>query len=149
MNIVKEYGNLPLVECYVGQLNQVLMNILSNAIDVLESYNQQQTHKSLQQTDRPQPVLGVIRICTETRSNDWVRIRIIDNGPGMSEDVRSKLFDPFFTTKPVGAGTGMGLSISYQIVTNKHSGYLRCESAPGQGAAFIVEIPVHQKTQPS
>ena len=148
IEVVKEYGNLPLVECYVGQLNQVLMNILSNAIDSLEGYNhQQQTHKLLQQSEQPQPVFGVVRICTETLNNNWVRIRIIDNGPGMSEDVRSKLFDPFFTTKPVGAGTGMGLSISYQIVVSKHSGYLRCESAPGQGAEFIVEIPVQQQTK--
>ncbi|MBD2036730.1 AAA family ATPase [Leptolyngbya sp. FACHB-321] len=147
IEVVKEYGNLPLVECYVGQLNQVIMNILSNAIDALEIYNQQQTHKLLQKSEQPQPVFGIVRICTETLSNDWVRIRIIDNGPGMSEEVRSKLFDPFFTTKPIGAGTGMGLSISYQIVANKHRGHLQCESAPGQGAEFIVEIPVQQKTK--
>ncbi|HEY9656015.1 MAG TPA: ATP-binding protein, partial [Crinalium sp.] len=147
IEVVKEYGNLPLVECYVGQLNQVLMNILSNAIDAIEGYNHQQTHKLLQKSEQSQPVFGIVRICTETLSNNWVRIRIIDNGPGMSEDVHSKLFDPFFTTKPIGTGTGMGLSISYQIVVNKHSGYLRCESAPGQGAEFIVEIPVQQKTK--
>ncbi|MEP0873222.1 trifunctional serine/threonine-protein kinase/ATP-binding protein/sensor histidine kinase [Trichocoleus desertorum AS-A10] len=146
IEVVKEYGDLPFVECYVGQLNQVFMNIFSNAIDALEGCDQrQQACELLQRSDRSESVLGIIRICTETLSNDWVRIRVIDNGIGMSEDVRSKLFDPFFTTKPVGAGTGMGLSISYQIVANKHNGHFRCESAPGQGAAFIVEIPVRQK----
>jgi predicted ATPase/signal transduction histidine kinase/tRNA A-37 threonylcarbamoyl transferase component Bud32 len=150
IEIVKEYGDLPLVECYAGQLNQALMNILSNAIDALEECDRHpQTCKSLQNSEQAHSRSGVVRICTETLPNNWVSIRIVDNGPGMGEEVRSKVFDPFFTTKPVGAGIGMGLSISYQIVANKHSGHLRCKSEPGNGAEFIVEIPVQQKTEVS
>jgi predicted ATPase/signal transduction histidine kinase/tRNA A-37 threonylcarbamoyl transferase component Bud32 len=135
---IKEYGELPLVECYAGQLNQVFMNILSNGIDALEEGNSEGTH-SLPATE---DLIPTIRIYTEVVNKDWVRIRIIDNGPGMTEEVRSKLFDPFFTTKPVGKGTGLGLSISYQIVVEKHGGQLRCISAPGHGSEFIIEIPV-------
>jgi signal transduction histidine kinase len=130
--VLREYSDLPLVECYAGQLNQVFMNILSNAIDVLEEQYQNQAAQ-------PQP--GTIHISTTVQANSWVVVRIADNGPGMSETVQRRLFDPFFTTKPVGRGVGLGLSISYQIVVEKHGGHLKCHSIPGQGTEFVIEIP--------
>ncbi|WP_242054590.1 PAS domain S-box protein [Nostoc sp. FACHB-190] len=127
--VIKEYGNLPLVECYAGQLNQVFMNILLNAIDALEENVQQLT--------------PTIYIRTAMPNSTQVKISIIDNGVGMSDEVRQKIFDPFFTSKPIGKGTGMGLSISYQIISNRHQGSLECISSPGKGAEFIMTIPVH------
>jgi two-component system, NtrC family, sensor kinase len=132
IHIVKEYGELPLVECYAGQVNQVFMNILSNAIDALEDPRSQ-----AQSTIPP-----TIRINTTALGADRVVIRFIDNGPGIPEASRQRLFDPFFTTKPVGKGTGLGLSISYQIIVEKHGGTLECESTLGLGTEFRVEIPV-------
>lgn len=132
IEVVKEYGNLPLVECYAGQLNQAFMNILSNAIDALD--------ETIQQGARSQ-----IRIRTELWENgQGIRIRIADNGPGIPDTVRQRLFEPFFTTKPIGKGTGLGLSISYQVVVDRHRGNLQCFSAPGQGAEFVIEIPLRQ-----
>jgi signal transduction histidine kinase len=136
--IVKEYGSLPLVECYAGQLNQVFMNILSNAIDALHQQNSDSSKEAIE-NHRP-----TITIRTQVLESDQVRISIKDNGPGMAESVKGKIFDPFFTTKEVGKGTGLGLSISYQIVTEKHDGQLQCISAPGQGAEFLFEIPIRQ-----
>ncbi|MGP1383150.1 MAG: MASE1 domain-containing protein [Thainema sp.] len=142
LEVVKSYSKLPRVECYPGQLNQVFMNILSNAIDALDSCDRMSDANATP----TQP--GTISISTEMSNPDWVTIRIADNGPGMAEDVRSKLFDPFFTTKPIGKGTGLGLSISYQIVTEKHHGKLLCHSTLGQGTEFVLEIPVHQAFKP-
>jgi PAS domain S-box-containing protein len=122
--VIKEYNNLPLVECYAGQLNQVFMNILTNAIDALDELN----HKRSLEEIKNHP--SSIRIRTELLNSDQVMILIADNGPGMTESVRSRLFDPFFTTKPVGQGTGLGMSISYSIVVEKHGGQLQCFSAP-------------------
>ncbi len=130
ITVLREYGDLPLVECYAGQLNQVFMNVLSNAIDVLED-----------SANQPSEQPGVIHICTTVQADHWVVVRIADNGPGMSETVQRRLFDPFFTTKPVGRGVGLGLSISYQIVVEKHGGRLKCHSIPGQGTEFVIEIP--------
>jgi two-component system, NtrC family, sensor kinase len=147
--IVKNYGEMPLIECYAGQLNQVFMNILGNGIDALEESMQdrQWLHKNLQQhptmDDEPEAFLELC-ISTDLINRERVRIKIKDNGMGMSEKVRKNLFNPFFTTKPVGKGTGMGLSISYQIITEKHGGTLQCFSAIGQGAEFVIEIPVRQ-----
>ncbi|MBD2680616.1 PAS domain S-box protein [Nostoc paludosum FACHB-159] len=135
VEIIKNYGNLPLVECYAGQLNQVFMNILVNALDALE-YSLIQgkiTH------NKPQ-----IRISTQQLDAKQIVIRIIDNGCGIPEQIRQRLFDPFFTTKPVGKGTGLGLSISYQIITERHGGSLQCISSPNQGAEFIIQIPIAQ-----
>ncbi len=132
ISIVKEYGDLPLIDCYAGQLNQVFMNILTNAIDALE-----ELRVSRQITDKPQ-----ILIRTEVLESKFVVIRIIDNGLGMTEDVRKRLFDPFFTTKAVGKGTGLGLSISYQIIVEKHGGILNCLSEPGKGTEFWIQIPI-------
>ncbi|MGL5063703.1 MAG: PAS domain S-box protein [Microcoleus sp.] len=136
IQVIKEYGQLPLIECYAGQLNQVFMNILSNALDALE---ERDGRRSLEEI-REHP--SHIRICTEIPHRDRVIIRISDNGPGVSEAVRNRLFDPFFTTKPVGKGTGMGLSISYQIITERHGGKLYCNSALGAGTEFTIEIPL-------
>ncbi|MEH2191832.1 MAG: AAA family ATPase [Nostoc sp.] len=133
IEIVKDYGELPLVECYAGQLNQVFMNLLSNAIDALEETNTQ--HQLLTPT---------ITISTALVESKQVVIKIADNGLGIPAHVKQRLFDPFFTTKPVGKGTGMGLSISYQIVAEKHKGTLQCVSELGQGATFIIMIPICQ-----
>ncbi|MCC5635850.1 PAS domain S-box protein [Nostoc sp. CHAB 5844] len=135
IQVIKDYGNLPLIECYAGQLNQVFMNILTNAIDALEDSSIEGKFTN----NQPQ-----IRICTQQITANQLVIRIIDNGPGIPEQVRQRLFDPFFTTKAVGKGTGLGLSISYQIITERHGGSLKCISSPNQGAEFIIEIPVEQ-----
>ncbi|HEY9701493.1 MAG TPA: ATP-binding protein, partial [Allocoleopsis sp.] len=134
IKVIKEYGNLPLVECMGGQLNQVFMNLISNSIDALEGYGNNGVKIS-----NPQ-----IKIKTELLGDNQVCIRIGDNGPGMNEEVRQKLFETFFTTKPVGKGTGLGLSISYQIIVEKHHGLMNCISTPGSGAEFIIVIPVKQ-----
>lgn len=139
--IIREYGQLPPINCYAGQLNQVFMNILANAIDALEDYNATRTLEAIKANP------SSIRIRTEMTPNHCLIIRIQDNGPGISPEVRSKLFDPFFTTKPTGKGTGLGLAISYQIVVEKHGGKLSCISEPGQGAEFRIEIPVRQSSK--
>ncbi|NJR24596.1 MAG: PAS domain S-box protein [Richelia sp. CSU_2_1] len=139
IEIVKEYGNLPKVECYAGQLNQVFMNILANAIDALEEYNSKRYSREIYAKPNK------ITIVTSLVNSETVKIQIADNGKGIDRAVINKLFDPFFTTKPVGKGTGLGLSIGYQIVVEKHNGKLQCFSAPGQGAEFVIEIPIHQK----
>jgi signal transduction histidine kinase len=134
IQVAKNYGELPLVECYPGQLNQVFMNLLSNAIDALEdSY-----HSKVECALAPR-----IQITTQTIGN-LVRIEFTDNGSGIAAETQARLFDPFFTTKPVGKGTGLGLSISYDIVTTKHQGQLHCASRPGQGSTFTIDIPLQQ-----
>jgi signal transduction histidine kinase len=149
IQVIKEYSNLPLVDCYPGQLNQVFMNLLANAIDALEEGQEgqggQRSISALAPLFFPdhQSQIPTIRIRTEIK-DDVVLVCIADNGTGMTEDVRQKLFDPFFTTKPVGKGTGMGLSISYKIIVEKHQGKIKCISALGQGTEFIVAIPQQQ-----
>ena len=138
IQIIQEYGVLPKIECYACQLNQVFMNLLSNAIDALNDYGKQRSYQRI----KNEP--STIRIRTSMLNHDWVRISIKDNGPGITSDVRKRLFSPFFTTKPVGEGTGLGLSISYQIVVDKHGGDLKCLSQPEKGAEFVIEIPVRQ-----
>jgi len=139
IEIIKEYGQIPLIECYPGQLNQVIMNLLANAIDAIDEFGQKQ------KAARIAIKQGTIAIRTEIINTDWVAIAIKDSGSGMTEEVKSKIFNPFFTTKPIGKGTGMGLAISYSIVTEKHGGNLKCISAPGEGTEFIIELPVKQK----
>lgn len=131
VEVVKRYGDLPPITCYPGQLNQVFMNLLANAIDVLEV--------------PPFAQAPTITIFTQQLNSEWVQIRIADNGPGIAAKIRHKLFDPFFTTKDVGKGTGLGLSISYQIITERHNGSLKCRSEMGQGTAFVIEIPIKQR----
>ena len=142
--VLKEYGELPPVECYAGQLNQVLMNIIANGIDAIE--------ERLSQPENGAGLLAPeIRIRTEAIPGQTpedlgrVAIRIADNGMGIKKDTIDKIFNPFFSTKPVGAGTGLGLSISYQVIADKHGGKLECVSEPGQGTEFLIEIPIKQR----
>ncbi|MEP6516080.1 sensor histidine kinase [Microcoleus vaginatus] len=136
IKIIKNYGYLPKVECYAGQLNQVFMNIINNAVDALREREQ---NSSLDEIEA-NPMEMVIT--TSIISENWARISIKDNGLGMNEAVKAKIFDPFFTTKQVGYGTGLGLSISYQIVVDKHGGRLECISAIGEGTELAIEIPI-------
>ncbi|MBH8573312.1 AAA family ATPase [Nostocaceae cyanobacterium CENA369] len=138
IEIIKEYGNLPLVKCYLGQLNQVFMNILANAIDALEEVNAGRSYEeNLANTH------SAIRIKTEiNEDNQNAVIKIKDNGFGMTEEVKSCIFNHLFTTKDVGKGTGLGLSISRQIIVENHAGSLMCESVVGQGTEFIISIPI-------
>ncbi|MEG4345931.1 PAS domain S-box protein [Microcoleus sp. A003_D6] len=159
--LLKEFGTLPRVQCYAGQLNQVFMNIIGNAIDALEEAMETGNWAEGELAPIPYCPSPTLRICTDVKyeqdalmqadspvSDDSIRhpshivIRIADNGPGIPIDVHERLFDPFFTTKEPGKGTGLGLSISYQIVVEKHGGQLKCDSAPGQGTEFAIEIPV-------
>ncbi|MEA5550028.1 ATP-binding protein [Anabaena cylindrica UHCC 0172] len=133
IEIVKNYAKLPLIECYPGQLNQVFMNILSNAIDALET-----GMDNGEITTIPQ-----IKIMTEVLDQESVVIRIADNGMGMKEEVLHRIYDPFFTTKEVGKGTGLGMAISHQIVVDRHRGILKCRSQPGKGTEFWIQIPVN------
>ncbi|MEG4024477.1 GAF domain-containing protein [Microcoleus sp. S13C4] len=169
VEIIKEYGNLPLVECYASSLNQVFMNLIGNALDALEmgkkdgvmnlpfkAASAEATHLSSQKLaiesgdinatteclipDFPSPC---IRIRTQLIDEKTVGISIADNGHGIPKELISHIFNPFFTTKPVGRGTGLGLSISYQIVVEKHQGVLKCVSVPGHGTEFWIEIPLN------
>jgi two-component system NtrC family sensor kinase len=116
-----DYGELPRVRCYPGQLNQVFLNLLMNACDVLDKG-------------------GTIRIRTRP-ARDGVRLEFHDDGPGIPADVKGRIFDPFFTTKPVGVGTGLGLSLSHGII-ERHGGRIQVESAIGQGTTFVIELPL-------
>jgi len=137
IEVVKNYGSLPEVNCYPGQLNQVFMNLLANAIDALEEFDKGKTMEEIKsQPDR-------ITITTEVddkKQNAIVRIK--DNGPGISEEVKQKIFDHLFTTKQAGKGTGLGLSISRQIVVEKHGGKITCSSEVGEGTEFAIALPL-------
>ncbi|HEY9708830.1 MAG TPA: ATP-binding protein, partial [Oculatellaceae cyanobacterium] len=162
--VIKDYGNLPPVECYAGQLNQVFMNLLSNAIDALEESRilKPQVENGNSHHRIPSPSITIRTSIKEISNEEKIYqslalptgssveythavIRIADNGSGMTEAVHQHLFDPFFTTKAVGKGTGLGLSISYHIVVKKHGGSIKCISAPGQGTEFVIEIPIRQR----
>ena len=141
IEVIKEYSNIPLVDCFAGQLNQVFMNILSNAIEAFES------------PDAKTPLTPLITIRTEVinpkeeeiseqQKNSYVRIGITDNGLGIPEAIKRRIFDPFFTTKPVGVGTGLGLAISHNIIVEKHEGSLHCRSKLGVGTEFWIELPI-------
>ena len=137
IKVLKNYGELPLVKCYSGQLNQVFMNILSNSIDALDDYSSKFSYQ--EKTKNPNSIL----ITTEFESNnEKVSISLRDNGPGIPSDVLQRIFEQFFTTKNVGKGTGLGLSISKQIVEDKHHGKLICNSVLGEGTEFLIELPV-------
>jgi signal transduction histidine kinase len=166
IEVLKNYDKLPLVECYPGQLNQCLLNILTNAIDAVEalesnhSFNTYRVkrssldHTSFEPTsfepnwnrDR-QPTTKQIRISTRVVDYRWIEITIADNGVGVPKGIQGKIFNPFFSTKPIGQGTGMGLSISYQIITEQHGGRLECTSETGEGSTFRILIPIAQTMQ--
>ncbi|OCQ99336.1 serine/threonine protein kinase [Nostoc sp. MBR 210] len=135
IQVIQEFGDLPLIECFPGQLNQVFMNILANAIDMFDEMAQTQSFKELKAN--PQ----IITIRTEVVSNQ-VDIRIRDNGKGMTQEVQKKIFDHLFTTKAVGKGTGLGLAIARQIVVEKHGGRLEVQSQVGQGSEFCIYLPI-------
>ena len=139
IEVIKDYDNVPPVECYAGQLNQVFMNILVNAIDALEENNTKRTYQEIENNP------SQIKIRTSVVNSTWLQVAIADNGVGISKEFQQRIFDPFFTTKPIGKGTGMGMSISYQIVTEKHGGKLECFSTPGKGTEFIIQIPLQLK----
>ena len=134
--VIREYANLPPVECYAGELNQVFMNILNNAIDALEE--RESTMSMAEIEAHP----SYIKISTSLQSEQEVLIKFADNGLGIPETVQKRLFDPFFTTKAVGKGTGMGLSICYQIITQRHGGKIDCISTPNEGTQFMITIPI-------
>ncbi len=137
IKVLKEYGKLPEVKCYPGQLNQVFMNLIANAIDAFDESNQDLSWDEMMRHPNE------ITVHSEVNwHKDTVVIRIVDNGPGMSTQVQKNIFDSFFTTKPVGKGTGLGLSISHQIIVEKHGGWLTCTSSLGEGTEFVIEIPM-------
>ncbi|MEH1858634.1 MAG: ATP-binding protein [Nostoc sp.] len=146
IQIVKKYGDLPLVECYAGQLNQVFMNVLVNAIDAIEE--SLVIRHTLQESEASTSLVkneGQIRIQTELTDEKQVIIQIYDNGIGMSEEVKQRVFDYMFTTKPVGKGIGLGMAIAYQIVVDKHRGTIEVDSTPGCGTEFSIGIPLTSK----
>ena len=136
VKIVRHYDKLPLIECYAGQLNQVFMNVMANALDAMEDRDCDRTYEEMQKSP------SMLTLTTELLSaENRLLVTIEDNGPGISDETLSKMFDPFFTTKPVGKGTGLGMSISHQIVTEHHKGTLTCHSTVGEGTAFTIRIP--------
>lgn len=139
IKIIRNYGNLPMIECYAAQMNQVFMNILANAIDAIEEKIRNQKLRELDQTS------DCIEIQTILMDQKFVSIRFLDNGIGIDPATQKKLFDPFFTTKPIGMGTGIGLSISYRIITEQHQGTIECISSIGKGTELIIKIPIVQK----
>ncbi|MEH2192888.1 MAG: GAF domain-containing protein [Nostoc sp.] len=155
IQVIKDYGNIPTVECYAGQMNQVFMNIFSNAIDALQMGNgelgmgagdwgivNKNNEDKKDKKDKSSPMPTIHISTTISTDNSRLLIRISDNGPGMTLEVKKRIFDPFYTTKPVGKGTGLGLAISYQIIVEKHGGIMECISEPGKGTEFWIEIPV-------
>ncbi|MEH2413772.1 sensor histidine kinase [Nostoc sp.] len=140
IQIIKKYGDLPLVECYAGQLNQVFMNVLMNAIDALEEASQKLSLEDLKTNPNQ------IKLQTQIdESNHDAIVQIYDNGIGMSEDVKQRVFDHMFTTKPVGKGIGLGMAIAYQIVVDKHAGTIEVDSTLGYGTEFTIRIPLTSK----
>lgn len=139
IQLIKRYGDIPRVECYPGQLNQVFMNLLYNAIEAIE---RKKTRLNPQLNHGQPEAPDTICVTTELTQSNWVEIRIADSGSGISDEIKPYIFDPFFTTKSVGEGTGLGLSISYQIVTEKHKGRLEFNSLPEQGSEFVISIPI-------
>jgi signal transduction histidine kinase len=140
IQVIKDYGEVPFIDCYPGQLNQVFMHVLSNSIDALDE-------KTQANLGARQDHSYEIRIQTRMLNAERIEISITDTGMGMNEKTCAKLFDPFFTTKPIGKGTGLGLSISYQIVVERHQGSLCCQSVPGRGTKFTIGLPIYHETQ--
>ncbi|MBP0017250.1 MAG: response regulator [Cyanobacteria bacterium SBLK] len=135
VEIISHYDRLPVIECHAGHLNQAFANILTNAIDAIE--NKGESHADHR---------GRIEIYTRALNEDLIQIGIKDNGIGIAENIHPHIFDPFFTTKPVGSGKGLGLSISYRIITEGHGGRIYCRSVPGNETEFTIELPIREKT---
>jgi signal transduction histidine kinase len=144
IEVIKDYGILPNIICYAGHINQVFMNIINNAIDILREdiENTDSIHKNEHFSQKTPTIKITTRVSID---NSHIIIKIADNGSGMPEQVKKRIFDPFFTTKPVGKGTGLGLAISYQIVVEKHKGMMGCISEPGNGTEFWIEIPLKKE----
>ncbi|AFY40185.1 histidine kinase [[Leptolyngbya] sp. PCC 7376] len=140
IKITSDYGDLPNIECFAGQLNQAFLNILTNSIDAIEESVDKKTDENVSE-------LKEIVITTQVIGDESIGIIITDNGVGMSEEVQAHLFDPFFTTKPVGKGTGLGLAIAHQIITAQHQGLIHCTSTEGQGTTITISLPVSINTQ--
>lgn len=136
IEVIKKYGDLPRIECFPGPLNQVFMNIISNAIDAFD----EAASKAFKEGKKIKGTISISTVLNDT--NTHVIISIKDNGPGISTEIQERIFEQFFTTKPVGKGTGLGLSISQQIVEQKHQGKLNCFSVLGKGTEFVIEIPI-------
>jgi len=140
VEVIKEYGKIPLIKGFPGQLNQVFMNILANAIDAI---NEKMDVRQNNSHADSQTFIPRITICTEvTQDKKNVVIKISDNGIGMPEELRQKIFEQFFSTKPVGQGTGLGLSISRQIIVTKHQGTIEVYSTPEKGSEFVITLPL-------
>jgi signal transduction histidine kinase len=137
INVVKKYGDIPPVKCYLGQLSQVFMNAIANAIDALEESNRDRTYCQIKAN--PNTIVVSTKLSADRQR---VTIKIKDNGKGMSEEVKTRIFDHLFTTKPVGKGTGLGLSIGRQIVEEVHGGNFTCNSILGKGTEFTIELPI-------
>jgi adenylate cyclase len=140
IKIIKDYGDIPKIQCYAGQINQVFMNILVNSIDALEEKQHQENDKN--QKYNP----NLITITTKMKDENHILISILDNGIGIPESVKEKIFDPFFTTKVVGKGSGLGLSTTHTIIFEQHQGNIYCNSTLGKGTEFIIELPIQLKT---
>ncbi len=145
ITVIKEFGDLPNIECYASLLNQVFMNIISNAIDALDC-DENQWKNQEGETEKSSPTIWIKTsvIQAETAEPEKVQVSIIDNGWGIDTQQIPKIFDPFFTTKPIGQGTGLGLSISYQIIVEKHRGSIQCISQPGKQTEFVISLPIRQ-----
>ena len=137
IEVITQYGKLPPISCYPGQINQVFMNIIANAIDALDDLNQNHSDQKIAACPNTITITTSVNYQQET-----VIICIQDNGPGMLPEVQTRIFEQSFTTKPVGKGTGLGLAISYQIIVDKHNGQIDCLSIPGEGTKFIITLPI-------
>lgn len=141
IKLIRNYGDLPLINCYSGQLSQVFINLISNAIDaLLDKVDEEKERLTGDRTWQAQ--IEITTEVIEIENKSWALIRIADNGPGIPLEIQGKIFDMFFTTKSVGKGTGIGLAISYQIITEKHGGKLNLHSQPGKGTEFEIVLPI-------
>ncbi|MGD1807268.1 ATP-binding protein, partial [Dapis sp. BLCC M126] len=136
IEIIKEYGEVPEINCFAGQLNQVFMNILANAIDAFDEANIGKTYAEIE--EKP----NQIKIQTFQLDENQIQIEIQDNGSGMKSETKNRIFEQGFTTKGVGKGTGLGMAIAHQIITEKHGGQISCESTVGQGTIFTIVLPI-------
>jgi signal transduction histidine kinase len=139
IRLLKKYGKLPQVECHIGQLNQVFMNVIANAIDALDEYSHDRTYDELERE------VNTIEIRTDITEDGQILIAIYNSGPSIPEEVQRRIFDTFYTTKPAGKGTGLGLSISRQIIVDTHQGQLKCISIPSWGTEFVILIPMQRQ----